>query len=209
MNDLHYFYLFILQQVEFDKLEMPFKCLVYNCRSNYRQAKSYCTVYRLPALAEERQQWVEAIPYVDLSGANSSNFRICEKHWESNTPMVKCYGRNRPARPPTIFDVPSSSMPTPKFPLRKAKKDFASQTHFDKKDKFGSYNNFSPMKELNKKYDNIMYKECSDRFIYAFMTPNYTDVRFIISVINKPTLVCPATVTACKVGCVVPVPQGI
>ena len=117
--------IFIFQQVEFDELEMPFKCSVYNCRSNYKQAKSYCTVYRLPALAEERQHWVEAIPYFDLSGANSSNFRICEKHWESNTPMVKHKGRNRPGRPPTIFDVPSSTVPTPKFPPRKDKKEFA------------------------------------------------------------------------------------
>ena len=65
------------------------------------------------------------------------------------------------------------------------------------------------MKKLNKKYDNVMYKECSDRFIYAFMTLNYTYVCFVISIINNPTIVCPSTVTAHKGGCIVPVPQGI
>ena len=48
---------------------------------------SYCTVYQLPAVLEERQKWINAIPKFNLSNCELSNFRACLKHWETNCPI--------------------------------------------------------------------------------------------------------------------------
>ena len=44
-------------------------------------------VYRLPAVLEERQKWINALPYFNLSNCELSNFRVCLKHWETNCPI--------------------------------------------------------------------------------------------------------------------------
>ena len=160
---------------------MPNKCSVYNCRSNYSKNKeNYCTVYWLPVNEEQRQHWINSISYFDLSNCEPSNFRVCKKHWNKNAPTVTVKGKCRPAGPPSLFDILKSSIPTPKLPPRKAKKEFASQQYFDENDKFNSFTSFSPQRELSKKYDNVLTKQCSNKTVFVFMSSNCTNADFVV-----------------------------
>ena len=53
------------------------QCTTVGVTNNYRENKgNYCTVYRLPAVLEERQKWINALPYFNLSHCELSNFRV-------------------------------------------------------------------------------------------------------------------------------------
>ena len=90
---------------------MVYKCSVVNCTGNYDKERQ-CKVYRLPKNEAEKQDWVNKIP----SFRPCLNYRVCEKHWPKDAPMTKVTGGSRPAVPPTIFNVPTSCLPTPKPP---------------------------------------------------------------------------------------------
>ena len=82
---------------------------------------------------------------------NVKTNRICQKHWPNDAPMVKVQrGGSLPKLHPNLFDAPFSSLPTPKPPPRMKKKEFALQDHFDKNDKFGSYETFFPSSQKNR-----------------------------------------------------------
>ena len=65
-------------------------------------------------------------------------------------------GATRPKLPPSIFNIPTSSLPTPKPPPRKPKQEYAHQTFFDKNDKVFSFESFFPEKNMYKRYSNIL-----------------------------------------------------
>ena len=93
---------------------MPFKCNVVNCKGNYNKDLA-CSVYTLPKDSVEKQKWINVIPAFQHRKASIENFRLCRNHWPEDTPIIKVRGSyTRPALPPSIFNVPASSMQTPK-----------------------------------------------------------------------------------------------
>ena len=118
---------------------MVFKCSIVNCDGNYNKTQS-CRVYRLPQDKIEKQIWINAIPSFQEGKVKVENFRVCERHWPENTPMIKVRsGMTRPSTLPNILNVPRSCLPTPKPQPRKPKKEFALQSALDQKDKIKSF----------------------------------------------------------------------
>ena len=73
--------------------------------------------------------------------------------WGSSIGEVKLPGgSNRPAVPPSIFNVPLSSLPTKKFPPRPAKTEDKQLRYFLQNDTIASFDSFKPDRELKKKY---------------------------------------------------------
>ena len=130
---------------------MPYKCSLQNCKGNYDSQPS-CSVYKLPADERERKEWIRVLPNFSLMKVDLPSFRICRRHWPKDVSLVKIGGRSRPSKPPSVFNVPLSSLPTPKPPLRKPKQEYALQSYFDKKHKIMSFETFSPEKEIKSKY---------------------------------------------------------
>ena len=135
---------------------MPFKYSILDCKSKYSKDEN-CTSTN-PAKPEERQEWIHAIPYFNQIKVSLTNFRICSKHLPVGSPMKKGKGGfNCPTLPPSVFNRPTSCLPTHKPPTRKAKLEFLHQSYFDKKDKFESFSNFTPEKGILKKYKSTKY----------------------------------------------------
>ena len=91
-------------------------------------------------------------------------------------------GSQRPVDPPSIFPVPSSSLPTPKPAPRPDKVEFATQSFSDKKDKFEAFHKFDPKKELMRKYPNVVYCTYPDKIMCIFLSNNDTECQTIIYV---------------------------
>ena len=118
---------------------MPNRCGVFNCRGNYDEANK-CRVFRLPIEEGEQQKWLAMLPPPD-----PANYHICEKHWPSDTPMMKITGGStRPVLPSNIFDVPPSYLPTHKPGPRPALQEDRQLESFMKKDKISSFSQFFP-----------------------------------------------------------------
>lgn len=90
---------------------MPNKCGVVNCKGNYNR-DNRCPVFRLPKDRFERQQWLDVLPLRENFVVDSAKFFICEKHWTSDPPII---------RPPSVFNVPLSCLPSSKPAPRPAK----------------------------------------------------------------------------------------
>ncbi|KAG1683759.1 hypothetical protein GQR58_009762 [Nymphon striatum] len=188
-----------------NQLTMPKKCGVVNCNGNYTAANK-CRVFRLPNEESERQKWLNVIPPRRNFVIDHSKFYvICEKHWPQDAPMKKVPGGvTRPTCPPSIFDVPSSCMPTPKPAPRPAKNEDKQLYYFLKKDKIGSFADFAPSKELEKKYQNMLISKTENEFVCVFMTPDFKESFLSIIVHNKQTMCAPLTLSAFKNGINVP-----
>ena len=77
-------------------------------------AQTALVLGQLPDQASQ-QGWIDTIPPRENFVINPKTFWICENHWPTNTPMKKHPGgQTRPLDPPSIFNVPSSCLPTPK-----------------------------------------------------------------------------------------------
>ena len=118
---------------------------------------------------------------------------ICEKHWPSDPPMVKLPGRfTRPATASSIFNVPTSCLPTPKPSPRPSKQEDKQLGYFRNKDKITSLSDFVPDKELHNKYDNLIISRSTERFVCIFMSSNYQECKLTVILIvdKKPTHLC-------------------
>ena len=183
---------------------MPNRCRVVNCNGNYNDSNK-CRVFRLPKDEVERQRWIDVLPPRKNFVINPSTFFICEKHWPKNASMVTLPGgHTKPVDPPSIFDVPASCLPTPKAKPRQPKVEDKQLDHFLQKDKITSFANFSPDKQLLKKYKNLLISRSEDTLVCVFMTEQYKESYISITVHNKPTLCSPLTLIAYKNGLNVP-----
>ena len=183
---------------------MPNRCGVFNCRGNYDEANK-CRMFRLPKEEGEQQKLLAMLPPCKNFSPDPGKFHICEKHWSSDTPMIKIPGEStRPVLPPNIFDVPPSCLPTPKPCPRPAKQEDRQLEGFMKKDKISSFSQFLPEKKLNKKYDNIITYRTNDRLVCSFMAKNFQECKMTVIVENTPTLCSPLVLTAFKKGVRVP-----
>lgn len=183
---------------------MPNKCGVVNCKGNYNSANK-CRVFRLPKEESERKKWINCLPPRENFVLDHSKFFICENHWPKDTPMVKIPGGlTRPANPPSIFNVPTSCLPTPKLPPRTTNAEDQQLKYFLQRDKISSFAEFIPDKELNKKYGNLIISRAEDRFVCLFMTDRYEESYLSIIVQNTPTLCSPLVLSAFKKGINVP-----
>ena len=168
-----------------------------------------CSLYRLPRDDNERQLWINAIPYYNQKTVSADNFRVCRRHWPEDTEMVRVAGgSSRPTHPPSTFDFPKSCLPTPKPAPRKRKVEFSTQSWLDKNDIFKSFSEFNPTKELCTKYKNILISPFPEKKTYGFVCNN-KECQTLITVLDKPTMLCPVTFEAYKKGVKVTVPQPI
>ena len=191
---------------------MPYKCSITNCTGNYdceRPGKS-TSIYKFPSNVQERQQWINVIPVGKYQTLNPDTARVCRRHWPENATMVKLRGgQTRPLLPPSIFDVPSSSLPTPKHPPRPPKVEFALQNYFDSNDKITSFDLFFPEKQMLQKYPNVLSKRKAEKILFIFLTEDDCKADLIVSVTNQKTLCSPLTFSAIKEGNKVPIPNTI
>ena len=89
---------------------MPYKCCVYNCKSNYDTTLEKVTAFRFPECNTERQRWISSLPNDQFKYTKS--LRICVKHWPEDFPFRTVRGGSKvPLKPPSIFDVPASCIP--------------------------------------------------------------------------------------------------
>ena len=184
---------------------MPSKCGIVNCRGNYDDSTK-CRVFKLPKDDPERQKWLAVIPpRQDLNVSQVKSFFVCEKHWPENPPLKKLPGgTTRPAVAPSIFDVPSSCLPTPRPPPRPEKQEHRQLEIFMDRDRIKSFCDFVPDKEIQKKYENVVITRSSDRCAYLFMSSDYHECKMTVVVENKSTLCSPLVCSAYKSGVRVP-----
>ena len=163
---------------------MPNKCGRVNCKGNYNDANK-CRVFKVPREELEQKKWLDVLPRCKNFVLDPAKFFICEKHWPSNPPMTKLPGGStRPAVPPSIFNVPSSCLPTPHPPPRSTNQEDQQLKYFLKKDMITSLSEFFPDKELQKKYENVIITRPTDKFICVFMTTEYKKCKLIVMVEN-------------------------
>ncbi len=180
---------------------MPFRCNIINCKGNHSK-ETACAVFRLPKDLIQQQIWIDRIPHFKDRTTTIENFHVCRKHWPANVAMIKgTGGKFRPTEPPSIFNLPKSCLPTPKPVPRTKKKEFLTQSYFDKKDKFNSFDQFDPKAKF-KKYENVIYKAYPDKIMCVFLCEDQSESLAVIKVLNKSTLTCPATFSASKKGVV-------
>ena len=89
------------------------KCCVTNCDGNYDD-KSKEKVYRLPKNKDEREKWLKVISRDNTP--DSKYTVVCERHWPQGYETVRCYGKERPLHPPSVFACVKPSLlqsPTP------------------------------------------------------------------------------------------------
>jgi len=184
---------------------MPNKCGVVCCNGNYDN-QNKCRVFRLPKDEREMQKWLNVLPPRENFVIDSSKFFICERHWPQNVDMITMPGgKTRPTCPPSIFaHVADSCLPTPKAPPRQPKSEDRQLDYFLKKDKITCFSDFSPEKQLYKKYENLVISRSEDKLVCVFMSKDLSESKMSIIVYNKPTLCSPLTLYAFKNGVSVP-----
>ena len=98
------------------------KCVVYNCRGNYR-GEPYSEVVKIPEDVEIKTSWISALPNAnseELKGRKS--IFICKRHFDPDCEWVKTQAGSRPNEPPCIFEgVPKSCLKQTKSKPRKTK----------------------------------------------------------------------------------------
>ena len=117
------------------------------------------------------------------------SFFICEKHCPADTQMVTIPGGStRPVSPPSIFDVPSSCLPSPKpAPRQSTVEDLLNDLKYFLKDKILSFATFRPDKELHKTYKNIIITRTVDKCVCLFMQSDFSESN-LINIAHKSTL---------------------
>ena len=186
---------------------MPNKCGVVNCKGNYDETNK-CRVFRLPRDELEKQKWLSVLPPRAGFVVDPTKFFICQKHWPSDTEMVKIPGgHTRPVNPPSAFNVPVSCLPSPRPPPRQPKTEDQQLKYFLKKDKITSLHEFTPENDLHKKYKdlNLIISRSQDKLVCMVMETDYSQCSVSVVVHNKSTLCFPLTLSAFKNGISVPV----
>ena len=186
---------------------MPNKCGVVNCKGNYDETNK-CRVFRLPRDELEKQKWLSVLPPCAGFVVDPTKFFICQKHWPSDTEIVKIPGgHTRPVNPPSVFNVPASCLSSPRPPPRQPKTEDQQLKYFLKKDKITSLHEFTPENDLHKKYKdlNLIISRSQDKLVCMVMETDYSQCSVSVVVHNKSTLCSPLTLSAFKNGISVPV----
>ena len=119
-----------------------------------------------------------------------------------NAPVKKFpRGYTRPIYPPSIFNVPSSCLSTPKVkaPHRAPKDHNKNLNLFLEKDKIKDFVSFKLDSRLEKeskaKSENLIISRSEDKFVCIFISDNFSfsECHGFIILTNKPTLF-----TACR-----------
>lgn len=177
-------------------------CGVAECNGNYNPANK-CRIFKLPKDEREQQKWINVLPPRADFVLDPDKFWICERHWPVDTPMRKVPGgHTRPVLPPSIFlNVPASCHPSHKADPRPEKVEDRQLEYFNKKDTISNtFSEFSPDKELKKRYTNVLIFRSDEKFVCVFMTEDYSESIASIVVHNKSTLCSPLTLYAYKGG---------
>ena len=130
---------------------MPRKCIVFGCRSGYRDDKERISIYRFPSDTEQCSLWIRSLPNAGLKLEDiSKNMGVCAKHWDwtSDVPMKTYHGgKKAPLIPPNNFvspEIPSSSVPTP-TPKPRTSKRSLSVVRSLLPDEIGQFNSINTM----------------------------------------------------------------
>ncbi|PAA89771.1 hypothetical protein BOX15_Mlig002392g1, partial [Macrostomum lignano] len=98
---------YIKRSIFYSLDEMPRKCSVFPCSSNYNSEAVRTRTFAFPRDPQERERWRKALP--NILQRVTDNMGVCVKHWPSDAPMVKKNSTERPINPPSVFNgVPSS-----------------------------------------------------------------------------------------------------
>jgi len=68
-------------------VDMPRKCSVGNCTSNYHSSEQNVRVYQFPSDPALRERWLSTLP--NIVSDVTQNMGICELHWPAESPMFK------------------------------------------------------------------------------------------------------------------------
>ncbi|KAF2351621.1 hypothetical protein FHG87_017621 [Trinorchestia longiramus] len=94
----------------------------------------------------------------------------------ADPPLIKlCGGSMQPGIPPSIFNVPSSCLPSPKPAPHPVKVEDQQLRYFLQKDKITLFDAFKPERNLQKQYKNLIISRLKERLVCLFMTDNFTD----------------------------------
>ncbi|KAF2368805.1 hypothetical protein FHG87_000433 [Trinorchestia longiramus] len=104
----------------------------------------------------------------------------------------------------SIFNVPASCLPSPKFTPRPAKVEDQQLKYFLQKDKITSVDAFKPERNLLKQYKNLIILRSKERLVCLFMTDYFSECSLFVIVENKPTLCSPLKLSAFKDSISVP-----
>ena len=107
-------------------------CCLAKCKTNYRtevnsraEGEQY-SVYRFPnkkRFPNDRERWVEVVKKIRGNLEVKDDTVICSRHWPPNPPMIKYYGKERPADPPSVFEgIAPSIVPEQPAPPRTTKR---------------------------------------------------------------------------------------
>lgn len=186
---------------------MPSKCNVYNCKGNY-YAHTKCRVFKLPRDELQRQSWINKIPERLHFKIDDDKYHICEKHWPPGYRVKKIAGGSTvPVDPPSVFDVPKSTLPSPKPLPRPEKVKDVQLAYFNKKDRVNSLKSLNPERFLKKNYaedNNLIFSQTDTHFVCLFMSADFSHTKLSIVVEEHSTLTCNLTLHIYKNGHRVP-----
>lgn len=186
---------------------MPNKCGVFNCNGNYND-ENKCRIFKLPKDDNERKKWINVIPPRADININSDKFHICERHWpESEKQNFKIMpgGHSKPTTVPSVFDVPPSCLPTPKYkPRTQTNVEDAQLRYFLEQDRIKSFKEFSPENDLQRKYRYVFFERNDLELKCLFLSESFKELLFVATISNTSTLTSPLTLTIQKSGATVP-----
>ena len=113
------------------------KCCVTNCNRNYDSQTKEKT-FRLPKDMDEREQWLKIIPRDNTP--DTKNTVVCERHWPQGYETVKCFGKERPRYPPSVFDCVKPSLLRTTVPAPRTTKRTFSEVRNQLPDELGFFN---------------------------------------------------------------------
>ena len=131
--------------------------------------KTKCCVFRLLTDESDKQTSLNVLPQRNGFQINPAKFFICEM--PKHSPGVKLPGGySRPALPSSVFNRPTSCLPTPKTAAKKLKQEDVQLKYFMEKDTIRSINEFDPEKRTAEKYNNWVTSRQKYEIVYIFIT---------------------------------------
>ena len=156
---------------------MPKYCCVTKCNGS---AEKGFKMYRLPKVknTEERARWVKAIPRDNIP--DHPDTVVCSKHWPSDTPMIKIYGKLKSKDPPSIFhNIPPSMVPTPPAQPRSTSKALSSSRSIvpDQIEKFTEMDTIKSFEEIKSKFVVNQYTFNNRFSIFSYFMNNSVTIQ--------------------------------
>ena len=154
------------------------RCCVFNCNGSYDD-NNKVKVFRLPKDPKERKKWTDAIPRDNIP--ESHDTVICERHWPSNYPTFKHYGKLRPTNPPSVFScVLSSLLPHAPAPPRSTKMvTMAARTQLQ--DEMQSFNKLDKISNFEELKRDISINQASFLFTIELVSFEVDDILVVQS----------------------------